>query len=377
MFSSLRTRLVVICVSIVVLSMLTLSAANYITTRTSTLASAEVQMQQLLQSHSAVLAQWVHGKKQVMSSTALSIAGDPLPVLQMAEKAGEFAVVFAGYADKHSVFTHPEGLPADFDPTVRPWYIDTAKSGVPMVTAPYIDVATHRLVVSFTAPVGAKGAVTAVVGADVQLDTVIANVVAIKPTPNSFAFLVDGNGTIIAHADKKLSLKSVSELDKSLSAEQINRIESSRQSDAVHLNGRNGMLYVTRVAGTDWLLAVVLDQQESMQTLDTMLTTTTITALLLIGMAALLLTFLVFRMLKRLEFVRSALEDIASGDGDLTRRLDSHGVDELAQIACAFNRFIDKIAVVLVEIRGASASVKISSQEIAAGNMDLSSRTEQ
>ncbi|MBR7632485.1 methyl-accepting chemotaxis protein [Janthinobacterium lividum] len=377
MLSSLRTRLVLICVAIVVLSMLALSVANYVTTRSSMLASSDQQMQQLLQSQSAVLAQWVDGKKKVMASIVMSAeTSDPLRAFQIAEKAGDFAEVFIGYADKRSVFTHP-GRPADFDPTARAWYTDTVKAGVPMLTPPYVDAASHKLVVSFTAPVGPKEALLGVAGADVLLDTVIANVVAIKPTPHSFAFLVDQSGTIIAHANKDLSLQPVAKLDAALSAAQVNRLESTRTSEAVHLNERDGMLYVTRVAGTDWLLAVVLDQQEAMQALQTMLTTATVTAALLTGLAALLLSLLVFKMLKRLELVRDALDDIASGEGDLTRRLDASGVDELAQIAGAFNRFIDKIAAVLVKIRTASESVKVSSSEIAAGNQDLSSRTEQ
>jgi methyl-accepting chemotaxis protein len=377
MLSSLRTRLVLICVAIVVLSMLALSVANYITTRSSMLASSDQQMQQLLQSQSAVLAQWVDGKKKVMASVIMSAeTPDPLRAFQIAEKAGDFAEVFIGYADKRSVFTHP-GRPADFDTTARAWYTDTIKAGVPMLTPPYVDAASHKLVVSFTAPVGPKEALAGVAGADVLLDTVIANVVAIKPTPHSFAFLVDQSGTIIAHANKDLSLQPVAKLDAALSAAQVNRLESTRTSDAVRLDGRDGKLYVTRVAGTDWLLAVVLDQQEAMQALQTMLTTATVTAALLTGLAALLLSLLVFKMLKRLELVRDALDDIASGEGDLTRRLDASGVDELAQIAGAFNRFIDKIAAVLVKIRTASESVKVSSSEIAAGNQDLSSRTEQ
>ncbi|PMQ16682.1 methyl-accepting chemotaxis protein [Janthinobacterium sp. AD80] len=377
MLSSLRTRLVLICVAIVVLSMLALSLANYLTTRNSMLASSDQQMQQLLQSQSAVLAQWVDGKKKVMASVVMSAeTPEPLRAFQIAEKAGDFAEVFIGYADKRSVFTKP-GRPADFDPTARAWYKDTVKAGVPMLTPPYVDAASHQLVVSFTAPVGPKEAPTGVAGADVLLDTVIANVVAIKPTPHSFAFLIDQAGTVIAHANKDLSLQPVSKLDASLSAAQINRLESARQSEAVRIHERDGMLYVTRVSGTDWLLAVVLDQQEAMQALQTMLTTATVTAVLLTALAAALLSLLVFRMLKRLELVRDALEDIASGEGDLTRRLDSSGVDELAQIAGAFNRFIDKIAAVLVKIRTASESVKVSSSEIAAGNQDLSSRTEQ
>ncbi len=377
MLSSLRTRLVLICVAIVVLSMLALSLANYLTTRNSMLASSDQQMQQLLQSQSAVLAQWVDGKKKVMASVVMSAeTPDPMRAFQIAEKAGDFAEVFIGYADKRSVFTHP-GRPADFDPTARAWYTDTVKAGVPMLTPPYVDAASHKLVVSFTAPVGPKGALVGVAGADVLLDTVIANVVAIKPTPHSFAFLVDQSGTIIAHANKDLSLQPVAKLDATLSAAQVNRLENTRTSDAVRLNDRDGKLYVTRVAGTDWLLAVVLDQQEAMQALQTMLTAATVTAALLTGLAALLLSLLVFKMLKRLELVRDALDDIASGEGDLTRRLDASGVDELAQIAGAFNRFIDKIAAVLVKIRTASESVKVSSMEIAAGNQDLSSRTEQ
>ena len=377
MLSSLRTRLVLICVAIVVLSMLALSVANYVTTRSSMLASSDQQMQQLLQSQSAVLAQWVDGKKKVMASVVMSAdTPEPLRAFQIAEKAGDFAEVFIGYADKRSVFTKP-GRPADFDPTARAWYMDTVKAGVPMLTPPYVDAASHQLVVSFTAPVGPKEAPTGVAGADVLLDTVIANVVAIKPTPHSFAFLIDQAGTVIAHANKALSLQPVSKLDASLSAAQINRLESARQSEAVRLDGRDGMLYVTRVAGTDWRLAVVLDQKEAMQALQTMLTTATVTAVLLTALAAALLSLLVFTMLKRLELVRDALEDIASGEGDLTRRLDASGVDELAQIAGAFNRFIDKIAAVLVKIRTASESVKVSSSEIAAGNQDLSSRTEQ
>lgn len=49
----------------------------------------------------------------------------------------------------------------------------------------------------------------------------------------------------------------------------------------------------------------------------------------------------------------------------------------MAQIAQAFNAFSDKLSVVMVQLRDASASVKNAAHEIAAGNQDLSGRTEQ
>ena len=66
---------------------------------------------------------------------------------------------------------------------------------------------------TFAEPVGAQGSVTAVAAADVLLDQVVTNVASIKPTPNSFAFLVDGSGMMIVHPDSKMSMKPLSEQD--------------------------------------------------------------------------------------------------------------------------------------------------------------------
>ncbi|SUX85497.1 methyl-accepting chemotaxis protein [Citrobacter koseri] len=86
---------------------------------------------------------------------------------------------------------------------------------------------------------------------------------------------------------------------------------------------------------------------------------------------------LVARLMKRLSTIRDAMHAIANGTNDLSQRLPDNGTDEVAQIARAFNGFSDKLSVVMVQLRDASASVKMAAQEIAAGNRDLSGRTEQ
>jgi methyl-accepting chemotaxis protein len=71
------------------------------------------------------------------------------------------------------------------------------------------------------------------------------------------------------------------------------------------------------------------------------------------------------------------LEDIAEGDGDLTRRLDTTGRDEVAGLADAFNRFADKIHDLVARARDSAGGVTRSSHEIAEGNENLSQRTEE
>lgn len=71
--------------------------------------------------------------------------------------------------------------------------------------------------------------------------------------------------------------------------------------------------------------------------------------LVLIGLTALVgLTLLVARSIVRpLKRTVNAMEDIASGEGDLTQRLSTDGSDELVLLAQGFNRFADKLSGVI------------------------------
>jgi len=372
MLSSLRTRLIVICALIVAFAMIALSAANIFSVRNNTLETLNTQMEQLTERNAANFGEWVHSKSTITSSIKLALTqSDVMPFIQQARDAGSFGNAYIGYPDKRMMSMHPSK--PGYDPTVRPWYVQAVAAGKPVLTAPYIDATTAKLVVTFAEAVSDKGNIEAVVGSDVPLDTLVNNVSAIKPTPSSFAFIIGKDGTIITHPNKELALKPVSALDPGLSVQTF----SQAQGTAAKINGVEQLLYVSPIAGTDWSLVVALNYDEATHSISTLMITSAITAVLAIVAAAVLLTLTISGLLKRLGVIRDALEDIASGDGDLTRRLETRGNDELSQIAIAFNHFIDKIANTLLQISHASESVKASSSEIAKGNLDLSSRTEQ
>ena len=88
-------------------------------------------------------------------------------------------------------FSEAAGIPPDFDPTGRPWYLQAQAAGKPIVTPPYIDVASGKLVVAFAVPVVQNGTLQAVLSGDVAMDSVVANVGAIRPTPASSGLLID------------------------------------------------------------------------------------------------------------------------------------------------------------------------------------------
>ncbi|MDH5444841.1 MAG: methyl-accepting chemotaxis protein [Gammaproteobacteria bacterium] len=60
----------------------------------------------------------------------------------------------------------------------------------------------------------------------------------------------------------------------------------------------------------------------------------------------------------------SALEDIANGDGDLTRRLKVRGNDEIALLAAGFNQFVEKIHQIMSKVSGATAQLAAAAEEM-------------
>ena len=63
--------------------------------------------------------------------------------------------------------------------------------------------------------------------------------------------------------------------------------------------------------------------------------------------------------------------------GDLTARIESHGNDETGQLLHALKAMNDALVKVVSEVRSGTETISTASSEIAAGNLDLSSRTEQ
>ncbi len=111
------------------------------------------------------------------------------------------------------------------------------------------------------------------------------------------------------------------------------RLAQSGGHAQVQFNGATQLVYAAPVDGTPWVLGIAVDEADAQSALRELLQLQVLIALACIVAAAVLLPTSVARLLRRLPMVRDALADIASGEGDLTRRIDASGQDELAQIA--------------------------------------------
>ncbi|KVR69104.1 chemotaxis protein [Burkholderia cepacia] len=378
MFSSIRARIIAASVATVVFALVASTLINYVIAESYNDDTIDRNLISVASGHVVGISDWVATKSRMVESLQeVALTPDPLPVFRQLATAGSFAHVYAGYADKVLKTTSdPRTIPSDYDPTARPWFKAAVEAGKPVVTPPYVDAGTGKLVVTFAVPILRGGLVTSVVAADVTMDAVISNVKSIHPTPSSFGMLVDSGGRIIAHPDSSLTLKSVANVAPELSAANLPSIARANSSVLVHVGGIAKLIRVQAIPGTDWFAVVALDKAEATAGMRSLLTASLITLVVIVGVASLIVGAITGTAFRRLSQVRQAMASIGSGTGDLTQRLPAEGRDEVTDIARSFNSFVDKLNDVMRQIRDASESVRTAANEIAAGNQDLSSRTE-
>ncbi|MCC3239366.1 methyl-accepting chemotaxis protein [Enterobacter roggenkampii] len=374
MFRSIRARIIAATAGCLVVALLLNTVINFQVTRQDNQQSQRDILTSTSASHNMAIADWVKSKMTVIASAqTVALSDDPVPVFKQLAQAGGFTNVYVGYASKTAKFSEPAGVPADYDPTIRPWYQQVVSADGPVVTAPYVDAGTGKLVVTFAVPVKENGALKAVVAGDVAMDSVVANVRGIHPTPSSSGLLLNSDGSVIAANDPALTLKPFAETIKGIN---FAALKSGNLVDGT-LNDVEKTFVATAVPGTNWLLVVALDNGDATSGMRSLLKASAISLVILALLSAAIVHLLIARLLKRLSDIRDAMHNIANGTNDLSQRLPDSGEDEVAQIAQAFNAFSDKLSVVMVQLRDASESVKNAAQEIAAGNQDLSGRTEQ
>ncbi|HCT6443440.1 TPA: HAMP domain-containing protein [Enterobacter hormaechei] len=374
MFSSIRARIIAATTGCLIVALLLNTIINFQVTRQDNQQSQRDILTSTSASHNMAIADWVNSKMTVITSAqSVALSDDPVPVFKQLALAGGFTNVYVGYASKTAKFSDPTGVPADYDPTLRPWYQQVVSADGPVVTAPYVDAGTGKLVVTFAVPVKEQGALKAVVAGDAAMDSVVANVRGIHPTPASSGLLLDSNGTVIAGSDPALTLKPFTE---TIKGTDFATLKSGNLVDGTS-NGREKTFLATAVPGTHWLLVVSLDNGDATAGMRSLLKASALSLAILALLSGALMHLLIARLLKRLSGIRDAMNNIANGTNDLSQRLPDKGGDEVAQIAQAFNAFSNKLSVVMVQLRDASASVKNAAHEIAAGNQDLSGRTEQ
>ncbi|WP_367254568.1 methyl-accepting chemotaxis protein [Pseudomonas sp. stari2] len=265
---------------------------------------------------------------------------------------------------------------------------ETKKSCV-IDPAPYKVGDKIVMLASFIEPIMLNGAFQGIVGADLSVNFIQEMLLGANQKLYGGAgqmALIGGNGRIVAYTkDPSKFGEKVSDI---LDAQQIANMANLKRDEVTYsVNkeaGRIELYLPFGIGQTDarWTLmlqlplnAVMADLQKLQGDLDAQRKSDTfgmaMVGLLIAGLGLLVIWLVGHGIARPLKQMVTMLDDIAQGEGDLTRRLSSDRKDELGSIAKGFNTFLAKLQAMITQVVSSVQSVSDSSEHTA----DIAIRT--
>ncbi|EGA71077.1 Methyl-accepting chemotaxis protein [Vibrio sinaloensis DSM 21326] len=280
------------------------------------------------------------GLAQSMTEVIELAPNDQVQVKNILEKPtlkNSFLAVGFGYESNGFVIENDDGWEAgpDYDPRVRPWYIDAKSQGRLVVTDPYVDVSSKKVIISIGTPVKENGRFVAGMFYDLELGGLADLVNSVNLLDAGYLFIVTADGTTIAHPDAKNNGENLSSYLPAAKVQEGNQ--------RFELDGINYLVHFTKVPSENWYIGAIVDEDIAFAAVDTMRSSSIIYGVIGVVLSVLILTFLIRVLMRPLDVLNSAIQDVASGQGDLTKRLDTNTDKEFAQLAEGFNTFTETL----------------------------------
>ena len=220
----------------------------------------------------------------------------------------------------------------------------------------------------------------AVAGVGLAVNALADTIRSYKVGKSGFVYLVRANGSVLIHRDPALVdgkhlLQNLPGFTPELSATLLGGAAFAHAT----YTGVAGKQFVASSFVPELNLYVVAEvpQAEVLGNVTRSATVSALVAGLVGGGIGLFAIFLISRAIAApVSRAAQMLGEIASGQGDLSRRMPVESQDEIGALADAFNRFVSSLNTTIGEVRDSTTAIASASSEIASGNLDLSSRTE-
>ena len=323
---------------------------------------------------------WLGGRILLTENLAesVAIASDPSQVASLLEQKALSSTFMAVYfGDSQGSFTiRPDSkMPEGFDARTRPWYKDALNSSGASLTEPYIDAVTGQMIISIGTVVKKAGQTLGVVGSDLTLKTIADSINTLNFDGMGYAFLVSADGKILVHPDKNLVSKNLKDIypqnTPSISTD-ISETEADGKTRVVTFSPVKGL------GSVNWYIGLSIDKEQAFAMLSTFRTSAIIATSIAVVSIIALLGLLIRLLLQPLHVMTRAMQDIAEGEGDLTRRLVVESNDEFGALGSAFNRFVQRIHTSMSEVSSATEQVnEVALRVVSASNSSMLNSDEQ
>ncbi|TXX73415.1 methyl-accepting chemotaxis protein [Vibrio cholerae] len=369
-----KGRIYASVVILVTISLMVLGTINMLSLKREMIDSLTTETQNKLNYHVLELEFWVKSRYEAVSRGANLFTPelsdtDNLNKVRLLAEAAQITNVIAAYEDGRSYMSMDKegGVTTNrFKFIDRDWYQQAKSRRSPFLTEIYQDQVTGKKVISAVSPILHQGQFVGALLGDFQLDDIITQVSNMRFAGGA-ATLTDKNAVFFASDDPNDIGRTPSQVSPSFREMEagFHRQESGHLSFpylGIEFDG-----YYKRVNLTDdmyWTLMVFVDKATALADVDVAVTNAITTGIVLIGISVGVIIFIINQIYKPLLRLKVAVLDLAQGSGDLTRRLEVNGNDDLAQISEGFNRFSGNLQNMMLQISDATQIISSSIEQL-------------
>lgn len=368
MIKSLRFSHKIILVASLVVSIAFVGFAtfNYYTQKVGVRNSLESSLLEVGKLSAENVTYWLDAKVKLINAAAQFLLRDSsdVPLESLLEQKifrDVFDQIYYGQENRKFTLRPNRPMPPDYDPRSRPWYQAAIKSGDTVLTPPYIFSTTGKLGLTVATPLIKNGKVEGVLAGDIALTNLMSIITSLNAGGLGDALLVDENGKVLVSSKSDEVFKNI----KDIFPKDTPAVEAGF-SDAER-SGRPQIVLFTPIKGIDsikWYLVLSVDVEKAFAPVSRSRELAITAAILAVSLTIITLALLVKVLLVPLHLLTRAMDDIAEGEGDLTRRLPQHNRDEFGALAIAFNRFIERIHGSIKDVSSSTDSLYDVSRQV-------------
>lgn len=368
-----------IFVLVTAVTMLTVSTLGYLYARQQVVKSTVATLESLGEGRTIYFNGWLSGKAKMLETVnrtvQLHLGSLDATYLMSYKSDGDVTDMYIGLQDGRFIDGAGAVLPPDFDPRQRGWYKDAVVKGTLLFTEPYVDVNTKKYVVSAAVPVKDETGIThGVLGEDILLSTLTAELKDVNFNGEGYAFLIDGKGNILSHPDEKLLGTNIA-ANNELKAVLEPAMKNEQGNVTYTAGGVETLLVYRKIPATGWLLAVQVPAAIIGKQLNTLLLQFLLIYVVVLGLVGLFALWFARKITGPLVELTHTAEQLANGD--LTAKLAVSGQDEVSQLALAFNKMGDSLQALIEQIQISASAVGTVSHSMQASAESAGQVTEQ
>ncbi|MGE1561080.1 methyl-accepting chemotaxis protein [Pantoea septica] len=266
----------------------------------------------------------------------------------------------------------------------QPWYKDgmAAPKGQCAWAKAYQDAASPQPRTNCAMAIYRDGTVWGVATIDVTLGFFNHLAKEMGDAIQGRVLIVEADGKVVGNAalvDGTPKLENLTDLQLSMAAPLKGLLSGAgSQPTETTFDGEDGehTLFLQAIPGSPWYLASDVPTSLLTAQAHSMLTRLGLVQIPLAIVLLLVLLGFIRSMMQRLNVLHRNIDALAQGGADLTQRLPTSNSPEFNAVAQSFNNFIGYLQGLMRQVGDSALAITAASREIASGNANLSSRTE-